>query len=70
MKVDMPWNKETEIECLTTREDCSLPCYIKKKGNTGMRMREYWWVSRSLMTARKMHPCAVSSYVEENSCKW
>ena len=29
-------------------------CYIKKKGNTGMRTRKYWWVSRSLMTARKI----------------
>ena len=25
-----------------------------KKGNTGMWMRKYWWVSRSLMTARKI----------------
>ena len=36
------------------RANCSLPCYIKKKGNTGMRTRKYWWVSRSLMTARNI----------------
>ena len=36
------------------RANCSLPRCIKKKGNTRMRTRIYWWVSRSLLTARKI----------------
>ena len=51
------------------RANCSLPCYIKKKGNTGMR-------TKILMSFKKFNdnqkdnPCIVSLYMEENSCKW
>ena len=30
------------------------PVTLTRKENTGIRMRKYWWVSRSLMTARKI----------------
>ena len=29
---------------------------------------EYWWVLRSL--CQEDSPCAVSLFMEENSCKW
>ena len=44
------------VNKLLTKGQICQPCYIKKKGNTGMRTRKYWWVSSSLMTAKKITP--------------
>ena len=51
------------------RENCSLSRYIKKKWNTGMRMR-ILMSFKKFNDCQKDSPCAASSYMEENSCKW
>ena len=50
------------------RANCSLPCNIKKKGNTGKRMR-ILMSFKKFTDCQKDSPCAVSSYMEDNSCK-
>ena len=66
-KYGRPGNSKTycsdTVMLFNERANCSLPCYIKKKGNTAMRMR-------ILMSFKKFNdyqkdsPCAVSSYME------
>ena len=67
-RYSFPWIAPLYPRSCNDRANCSLLCYCKKKGNTGMR-------TRILMSFKKFNdnqkdsPCAVSLYMEENSCK-
>ena len=50
------------------RANCGLPCYIKKKGNTGMKTR-ILMSFKKFNDSQKDKPCTVSSYMGENSRK-
>ena len=50
------------------RVNCSLPCYIKKKRNKGMKTR-ILVIFKKFNDCQKDSPYVVSSYMGENSCK-
>ena len=58
----------SQKQCFSKRANCSLFGYIKKKGNTGMKMR-ILMSFKKFNDSQKDNPCVVSSYMEENSCK-
>ena len=60
---------DTEDMVLAKGQIVDFPVTLRRKENTGMRTRILMSFN-SFNDSQKYSPCVVSSYMEENSCKW